>query len=227
MIISCEIGEKRGGYFRMRRGKRYVAGICCLMLLFAAMLSGCQDPTQDPPAGESGSGDVADGSEEGSGGSSATIPVANPGEIALVAGEASGSPGDFVTIPVAISANSYLVNADLEIHYDTSRLRLVSQYDEELGDEMLVGVGIWSDMLTPSEIAPGTVHVALVKAGAGIQRGGDLFTLRFEIIGELETPAAISLEAQVVMTNTNSSGTDIDALAAGLVEVRNGQVAAG
>lgn len=206
---------------RQRRdGKRFVAGCCCLLML--AALFGCSGaPTTESSAGG--------GTTTGSGATeqTQTTTAATPEEIVLTVGQATGAPGDLVTIPVTISDNSYLVNADLEIQYDTDKLRLVSQYDESMGGDMLVKVGIWNYMLVPEETQPGTVHVALVKSGAGISRGGDLFSLQFEILEDLETPITISLEAQVVMTNVNQVGTDTDALASGMVQVVNGQVAAG
>ncbi len=130
-------------------------------------------------------------------------------------------------MPVSISENSYLVNADFDVLFDSSKVKLVAQYNKDVESDVWVTSEIWSGMLEGRETESGKLYITMAKAGAGLKKGGTLFLLKFEILDSLETPTEIRLESTVFCTNTGSTSADTDALAAGTVKIVDGQITAG
>ncbi|MBR5134113.1 MAG: hypothetical protein IKV35_00775, partial [Clostridia bacterium] len=97
----------------------------------------------------------------------------------------NGKKGDIVEVPVTISENSYLVNADMHITFDSSKVKLVAYYADPDGDDgdlicystenTILGNG-W--MYLGNEITKGDfVFVAATGSQVGLTKGGELFRL--------------------------------------------------
>ena len=143
----------------------------------------------------------------------------------VTVGSAEGEVGDTVLIPVTVSANSNLVNADIYVHYDESRLRAIRQYDADADEDRWTMDGIWDGSLWAAESTPGTLHIMLATGGDGLTESGALFTLMFEVLDELDAPALIEPTVAVCgVIGENSEDTDL--AAQGLVAAVSGQVTA-
>ena len=57
------------------------------------------------------------------------MPVGAAAGVTVTVGSVSGAIDDVVKVPVSISAESYLVNADMHVMFDTTKLQLVDVFD--------------------------------------------------------------------------------------------------
>ena len=201
--------------------------ICTLVLcLCASLLSGCAAWTfvselfsgRETSAVESAEPSL-EPSEEPSEESAEPIEPA----VTVTTGAASGDMGDTVLIPVEITADSHLVNADLYVRYDASRLRAIRQYDADADEDRWTMDGIWDGALWSAEPSDGTLHIMLATGGDGLTEEGALFTLMFEVLEELSEPALIEPTVAVCgVLGENSEDTDL--AAQGQVAAVAGQV---
>ena len=100
-----------------------------------------------------------------------------------------GAKGDIVEIPVSVSENSYLVNMDIYVEFNTDELALDKSYFTDCNDpdssngyyansEILKGG--W--MYLGNEVEPGVFRFVAATGGAGITVGGELIRLAFEVL---------------------------------------------
>lgn len=197
--------------------------ICTLVLcLCAGLLSGCAAWTfvkELFSGAETSTVESVEPSVEPS--EASTLPI-EPA-VTVTVGSASGEPGDTVLVPVTITADSHLVNADIYVRYDASRLRAIRQYDADADEDRWTMDGIWQGSLWAAEPTEGTLHIMLATGGDGLTDGGSLFTLMFEVLDDLDTPALI--EPTVAVCGViGDDGQEPDLAAQGRVSAVAGRV---
>lgn len=205
--------------------KTITRGLACLLILClcAGLLSGCAawNFVSTLFSGETSEAASTEPSLEPSDVSAEPIEPA----VTVTVGSAQGEAGDTVLIPVEITADSGLVNADLYIRYDESRLRAIRQYDADADEDRWTVDGVWQGSLWAAEPTSGTLHIMLATGGEGLTGSGALFTLMFEVLDELDEAALIEPTVAVCGV-AGEDGADTDLAAQGLVAAKAGQVTA-
>ena len=141
------------------------------------------------------------------------IPTFAANTATLTVSDAAGEVGETVEISISISADSYVVNGDLDLNYDTAVLRYIP--DSCSASAVMDGV-YWA----ANEAQPGEVRLSFASgASVGITSAGTLFTAKFEIVDNyaLETP----LSLKVGPLRGCNGGDDFDVAAT----IKNGTVA--
>ncbi len=116
------------------------------------------------------------------------VPASAANTTTLTVTDTAGELGDIVEVSISVSADSYLVNGDLDLSYDPSMLRYVS--DSCQASTLLDGV-YWAAN-SPVE---GEVRMSFASdASVGITAQGALFTMQFEIINKDAMQTSLSLE---------------------------------
>ena len=147
----------------------------------------------------------------------------------------TGKVGDVVEVPVSISADSYLVNADMLITYDTEKLALdTTFYADPDDDEATLGYQVNTAMFPVSwmyggnETVPGMFKFLVAGSGqTGLTAGGEMFRLAFRILADDGEPIEIAFSADPFRGNdgsgeTNDAGYPMDTAIA--LTVENGSV---
>lgn len=147
------------------------------------------------------------------------VPAAASGTITVTVGSVSGEVGDVVEVPVSISAGSFLVNADMFVTFDTTKLELVDTYYEDpIGDEgdtccYQVNATLFNNrwMYQGNEKTPGQfMFLAATGSNTGMEAGGVMFTLAFKILSEEADGTQILFTADPFCGNDGSSAAGPD-----------------
>lgn len=149
----------------------------------------------------------------------ATTPV--PPVIVSVAGS-SVLAGDTVILPVTVSADAYLVDADVFLRYDPALLEPVLQYDAATDSERYAEPGNFDGMVRSEKMEDGCLYVLLATAGEGDPAKGTLFYAAFRLLSD--KPAGATVTPEVVSCHVRTGDTDADAVAAGAVAVKAGTI---
>ena len=135
-------------------------------------------------------------------------PATAASAVTITVGTVSGSKGDVVELPISISANSYLVNADLLIEFDATRLELVDDYFDEgcyqtaalFGSKWLCVGGeqsdgkFWYFMATSNNI--------------GLTAGGEMVRLAFRILKDDVASLTVTVKADPICGNDGTGALD-------------------
>ena len=142
-------------------------------------------------------------------------PVFAASSATVTVGSATGDVGDIVEIPVSITANSYMVNADMYVTYDTDVLQLVGYYDSTDGEDTKVCYKVNNDifnnkwMYAANEKEPGLfVFAGASNSKTGITKGGEMFRLAFKILNEQANGTEISFVADPICGNDGTGVTE-------------------
>ncbi len=135
----------------------------------------------------------------------------------IAVGTVSGLKGDVVELPITISANSYLVNADLIIEYDGTRLELVN-------DRFAEGCYQTGPILDTRWMTAGAARSAgkfwfslATGDNVGLSSGGELFRLAFRILKDDAASMTVSVKADPVLGNDGSGAPDSNGLSQDVV----------
>ncbi len=128
----------------------------------------------------------------------------------------SGQVGDVVEVPITISEGSYLVNGDLYITYDDTKLALDATYyphpdDEEQTRAFQVNTAMFSAgwMYDGNANESGVFRLVTASGGKnGITVGGEMFRLAFRILTEDVSFTAIELTANPFNGNDGTGEVD-------------------
>ncbi len=110
--------------------------------------------------------------------------------------------GDYVEIPISISENSQLVNADLYVRFDATKLNLDETYfadTESANGECCYQVntelikGGW--MYLGNEVEPGVFRFVMATGGSGLTASGEIIRLGFEVLTDEPGLAELEFEA--------------------------------
>lgn len=120
--------------------------------------------------------------------------------------------GEFVEVAVSVSDNHGLVNGQLFIDYDPAVLEIASVWDDadrpyfEEVNPAVFGSGYFWDFAVPT---PGRAKFAFATGSLnGSLTGGTLFTLTFNVIGDLGDGTTISLSSPEMGAAKNSTDYD-------------------
>ncbi len=147
------------------------------------------------------------------------MPASAADSVTITVGSVSGKVGDVVEVPVSISANSFLVNADMLVSFDPTKLALADTYYEDpVGDEgdtccYSVNTALFTSrwMYQGNERAAGEfIFSAATGSNTGIEAGGVMFTLAFEILSKDADGAVITFAADPICGNDGTGETGID-----------------
>lgn len=145
-----------------------------------------------------------------------TVKRAEYKDLLLSLGVVTGGEGETVELPLSVSAEGYLVNADLVLRYDPTLLKPVVDEDGSCATADQWSGGLWS-----AEVEAGCVKLMLATAGDGTREAQKLCTVRFKVLAA-ET-ATVTLEAAAVGScQPGDAGADV--LAAELVQLADGTV---
>lgn len=188
-------------------------GIWLCVIALCVVCGGCGAPSEptDVPTAPSAA--------------STTAPTA-PSEderFTVAIGEKSGKIGETILLPLTVTAGSGLAHADMFLHYDATRLKLIRQYDEETDAYMVAKPQLWEGNVYAEETEAGTLRLMLVTGGDGLTESGTLCTIAFELLkGESGTCA---VELSVPVCGVNDGGEeDIDAVATGRLQTQDGKI---
>ncbi len=132
------------------------------------------------------------------------MPVGAADAATVTVGSVSGKVGDVVEVPVSIAGGSFLVNADMTVTFDPTKLALDDTYFvDELGEEgdtccYQVNTSLFNSrwMYLGNERAAGEfVFSAATGSNTGLEAGGVMFTLAFKILSEESDGAVVSFAA--------------------------------
>lgn len=132
----------------------------------------------------------------------------------------SAESGDTVILPVTVNADAHLVDADVFLHYDATRLEPVLQYDAATDSERYAEPGIFTGTVRSEKLEDGTVYVMLATADDGTTAKGTLFYVAFRLLSEQADGATVTPEVPVCHLRAN--GQDVDAVAEGLLTLKEG-----
>jgi len=129
----------------------------------------------------------------------------------------SGAKGDVVEVAVSISDLSYLVNADMKLTYDPTKLAPDTTYyadpDGDEGDTLCYKANAdlfksgW--MFIGNNTQEGTFcFVAAVASHNGMTEGGEMFRVAFRILDDDVSSAALTFSADPVMANDGTGELD-------------------
>lgn len=145
-----------------------------------------------------------------------TVKRAEYKDMLLSLGAVTGEEGTTVELPLTVSAEGYLVNADLVLRYDPTLLKPVVDEDGSCATADQWTGGLWS-----AEVEAGCVKLMLATADDGTREAQKLCTVRFKVL-TAET-ATVTLEATAVGScQPGDAGADV--LAAELVQLADGTV---
>ncbi|MGN0171898.1 MAG: cohesin domain-containing protein [Acutalibacteraceae bacterium] len=142
------------------------------------------------------------------------VSAASTAEITL--SSASARMGEEVEVAVSITENSYMVNADMVVTYDATKLQLVADaYDDpiEEGEKSCYTVsdGFYpsSFMYKGSSPMDGVFKFAVVTGGdSGLAKGGELFRLKFKIIADDVESTTVNFSASPFCGNDGTGEKD-------------------
>lgn len=127
----------------------------------------------------------------------------------------TGDVGQIVEVPVSITANSYLVNGDMFVTYDTDVLQLVPYYTDPDDETAKVCYQVNNDifnnkwMYAANEKEPGLFVFAGASNGkTGITKGGEMFRLAFKILNAEADGAQITFTADPFCANDGTGVTE-------------------
>lgn len=133
----------------------------------------------------------------------------------VTVGSATGDVGDIIEIPVTITANSYMVNADMFVMYDTDVLELVEYYADPYDEDVKICYQVNNElfnnkwMYAANEKEPGLFVFAGASNGkTGITKGGEMFRLAFKILHEDADGTEISFMADPLCGNDGTGVTE-------------------
>lgn len=137
------------------------------------------------------------------------VPASASNTTTLTVSNTAGELGETIEVSISVSENSYLVNGDLNLTYDTNYLRYVPDSCE--ASPMLSGV-YWA----ANEPIAGEVRISFASiASVGITDEGVLFTLQFEIINKDTIQTGISLQASPLCGCNGGDDFDVKPLITG------------
>ena len=191
---------------------RRIAMIAAALLSVTVLLSGCAEDPEQPLI------EVVDpGPSMGDSDTTVTFQY-QPFTLAL--GSVEAAIGATVEIPLTVSANAYLVNADVLVHYDPSALRPVVSEDEHRGCATAVD---WTGGLWCGERESGVLQLMLAQADDGTAEAVTLCTLKFEVLTDQPTELMLTVSAAGVCA---PNAVSADALGAALLTTESGWISA-
>ncbi|MBE6763278.1 MAG: hypothetical protein E7553_02835 [Ruminococcaceae bacterium] len=137
------------------------------------------------------------------------VPASASNAVSLTLTDTAGELGDTVEVSVSVSENSYLVNGDFDVYYDTDYLRYIPESCEATA---LLDGAYWAAN-SPIE---GEVRMSFASgASVGITAGGALFTMKFEIINKDSTETRLTLNASPLCGCNGGEDFDLTATISG------------
>lgn len=186
--------------------------LMAVVLLCVALLGGCGEDPEQPLI------EVVDpGLSMGDTDTTVTFQY-QPFTLAL--GSVTGAVGETVDVPLTVSADAYLVNADVLVHYDPVALRPVVSEDEDLG---CAAATDWAGGLWCGEREIGVLQLMLAQAEDGAAEAATVCTLKFEVLTDQPTELMLTVSAAGVCA---PNAAPADALGAALLTTENGEVSA-
>lgn len=136
------------------------------------------------------------------------VPSAATSSATITVGTASGQKGDIVELPVTISANSYLVNADLLIEFDATCLELVDDYyDEGCCQTASMFSSRWT-CIGVKESESKLWYFIATGNNTGLTAGGEMFRMAFRILKDDVESVAVTVRADVICGNDGTGAPD-------------------
>lgn len=137
-------------------------------------------------------------------------------DLLLSLGTATGAEGETVELALTVSAEAYLVNADLLLRYDPTLLKPIVDEDGACAVAADWTGGLWS-----AETEAGCIKLMLATAEDGAATRMTLCTVRFRVLSE--QTATVVLDATAVgCCQPGDAGADV--WASGLVQLADGTV---
>lgn len=145
-----------------------------------------------------------------------TLSQATYSDFLLSLGTVNGAEGETVELPLTVSAQAYLVNADLILRYDPTLLQPVTEEDGSCAVPVDWTGGLWS-----AETEAGCVKLMLATAEDGVAEAMTLCTVRFRLL--TAQPATVTLGATAVGA-CQPQDAGVDATAKELVQFSDGTI---
>lgn len=147
------------------------------------------------------------------------MPVGAADAVTVTVGSVGGKVGDVVEVPVSIASGSFLVNADMRVTFDPTKLALCDTYfADDLGEEgdtccYQVNTALFTSrwMYLGNERTEGEfVFSTATGSNTGLEAGGVMFTLAFEILSEESDGAVITFDASPFCGNDGAGELGAD-----------------
>ncbi len=137
------------------------------------------------------------------------MPTSAASSATITVGTVSGLKGDVVELPVTISAESYLVNADFFVVYDSTRLELVNDHFSEgcyrvgtvFSNNRWIYIG--------AKVYNGKFRFSTAYSGSiGTSTGGEMFRVAFRILKDDSETIPVNLVVDTACANDGASSPD-------------------
>ena len=137
------------------------------------------------------------------------LPSAATSSATITVGTVSGQKGDIVELPVKISANSYMVNADLLIKYDATRLELVKDYyDGACFKGGTVFGSRW--VYNGAEQTAGVFWFSVATGNStGLSAGGEMFRIALRILKDDVQSMPVTVTVDPIYGNDGLGEPDV------------------